>query len=216
MFTAAIFSVKTENNLKAQQEKNGKLNNRKEQSNLHEYGWSSKFTAVSPHKSDTPQRCMQTCTVKAQSCMEMINTTSAIRLSLRKEERELGKGTSRVNYLECSLLPSPPKKKKKKKKKKICYQKEKSVKIWGMWISPVAQQVKDLVLSLQQPGCCRGSGSIPGPGTSTCLVYGQKKKKERFEIGLWRMLVISLSKTCLYVRNNSFKNTRNGKIINLQ
>ena len=31
----------------------------------------------------------------------------------------------------------------------------------------------------------------------------------RFEEGKWRMLVTSLSKTCLCVRNNSFKNAKN-------
>ena len=41
------------------------------------------------------------------------------------------------------------------------------------------QWVKDLALSLQQLGHCQGTGSIPGPGTSTCHRGGQKKGKEK-------------------------------------
>ena len=42
----------------------------------------------------------------------------------------------------------------------------------------MAQQVKDSVLSLQQLGLLL-MGLIPGPGTSTCCRYGQKRKKKK-------------------------------------
>lgn len=44
--------------------------------------------------------------------------------------------------------------------------------------SLVAQQVRDLALSLSGLGCCCGMVSIPGPGTSTCHKCGKKKKKK--------------------------------------
>ena len=45
--------------------------------------------------------------------------------------------------------------------------------------SLVAQQVKDLMLSLYcGSGCCCGGGSISGPGISTCCGYSQKEKKK--------------------------------------
>ena len=37
----------------------------------------------------------------------------------------------------------------------------------------MAQQVKDLVLSLQWLGCCCSAGSIPGSGTSTSCGHGK-------------------------------------------
>ena len=48
----------------------------------------------------------------------------------------------------------------------------------GFGVSAAAQQVKDLVLSLKQPGCLLGEGSIPGPGTSTCHTCHMLGKKE--------------------------------------
>ena len=41
--------------------------------------------------------------------------------------------------------------------------------------SPVAQWVKDIVLSLPRLGLLLGKGSIPGPATSSCCGCGQKK-----------------------------------------
>jgi len=43
----------------------------------------------------------------------------------------------------------------------------------------VVQQVKDLAWSLQQLGCCHGTGSIPGPGNSTCHGCNQKDKNKK-------------------------------------
>ena len=55
------------------------------------------------------------------------------------------------------------------------------------------QWVKDLALSLQhcsEMGCCGGLGSVPGPGTSTCLLAKKKEKKKK-KSGCWgfRLLV---------------------------
>ena len=47
---------------------------------------------------------------------------------------------------------------------------------WGR--SLVVQWVEDLVLSLQRTGHCCGTGSIPGPGTSAGLRYGQKQQQK--------------------------------------
>ena len=46
---------------------------------------------------------------------------------------------------------------------------------WHSWSSIAAQQVKDLVVSLQWLGSLLGSGLSPGPGTPTCCGFGQKK-----------------------------------------
>ena len=51
------------------------------------------------------------------------------------------------------------------------------------------QWVKDLALSLQhcsEMGCCGGLGSVPGPGTSTCLLAQTKgkKKKKKWLLGI--------------------------------
>ena len=43
----------------------------------------------------------------------------------------------------------------------------------------MAQQVRDLVLSLQGLGHCCGVGLIPGPGTASCHRCGQKKKEKK-------------------------------------
>ena len=42
----------------------------------------------------------------------------------------------------------------------------------------MAQQVKDLVLSLQWLGHCFGASLISGQGTSPCHEYGQKINKQ--------------------------------------
>ena len=49
------------------------------------------------------------------------------------------------------------------------------------WSSPVAQQVKDPALSLQQLCHCCGTGWIPGPGIASCHRCGQKKKERERE-----------------------------------
>ena len=41
----------------------------------------------------------------------------------------------------------------------------------------MAQRLKDLVLSLQQPGSLLWRGAIPGLETSICCCMGEKKKK---------------------------------------
>ena len=43
---------------------------------------------------------------------------------------------------------------------------------------PVAQWLKDLALPQLGADHTRGTSSIPGPGISTCLKYGQEKKKK--------------------------------------
>ena len=40
------------------------------------------------------------------------------------------------------------------------------------------QQVKDLGCPCSSLGCCSGSGSVPGLGTSTCCRSGPKKKSK--------------------------------------
>ena len=73
----------------------------------------------------------------------------------------------------------------------------------------MAQQVKDLALSLQHLSHCYGVSSISGTGTSTCCGQGQKKteregvnpkgshdKEKNF---------FSISLICIYVKGWMFK-----------
>lgn len=46
----------------------------------------------------------------------------------------------------------------------------------------MAQQVKDLALSLLWLGGCCGTGLVPGPGTFTCHRRSQKKKTKQKKV----------------------------------
>ena len=70
--------------------------------------------------------------------------------------------------------------------------------------SLMAQQVKDLALSLRGLGHCCGWSSASGPGTSACWGYRQKKQNKKYMIylgvALFDFILLGIHLTsCIYI-----------------